>query len=273
MSGDDPFTPDGARRIVVTIRRRGAAFHALVALYDEKGQPAGETERPGPTCVDIVRDLGLTLSLIIRPLSLPSTAAPPAAAPPPSAPSPPRAQTTPRPEIELSALAAGGPRFGAGITVAGDIGTAPNPMMGLLFEGILRWPDFSLALELQLLAAPAGVGEHDVRAYSWAGAFAPCVYRGLMFACGLAVLGVRSFETGYSESGPPVEPEVRNPFLAAIGLRAGAAWSPGAASSVRIFADLLHAPLTTTLIVGDEEELWSSFPVIARLSLGFEQYF
>ena len=273
MSGDDPFTPNGARRIVVTIRRRGAEFHAHVALYDEKGQPAGETEQAGPTCVGLVRDLGLSLSLMIRPLLMPSTAAPPAAMPPPSAPRPPRAQPPPRPEIKLGAVAADGLRTGAGIAVGVDVGTAPNPMVGLSAEGILRWPDFSLALELQLFAAPAGVGEYDVRAYSWAGAFAPCVYRGLMFACGLAVLGVRSFETGYSESGPPVEPEVRNPFLAAIGLRAGAAWSPGAASSVRIFADLLHTPLTTTLIVGDEEEVWSSFPLIARLSLGFEQYF
>ena len=271
LSGDDPFTPNGARRIIVTIRRRGVEFHGHVALYDENGEPAGEREySSGPTCRNLVSDLSLTLRLMIRPYFMPSTAAPPAATPP-SAPPTPRAQTTP-PRSDRSAPLEDGRRVGAGVTVGVDVGTAPNPMVGLSFAGLLRWPDFSLALELQLFAAPEGVGKHDVRAYSWAGAFVPCAYRGFMFACGLAAFGVRSFETGYTDSGPPVEPDVRNPFLAAIGLRAGAAWSPGPASHVRIFADLLHAPLPTSLIV-ETEEVWSSFPISARLSLGFEQVF
>jgi hypothetical protein len=280
MGGDDPFTSTGARRIVVTIRRRGAELRAHLALYDEKGQPAGETERRGSTCVGLVGDLGITLSLMIRPLSMPTPTAaaqpdaapPPSSAPPPSAPPPPRAQPLSPPHREPEARSADGPRPGAGVAVGVDVGTAPKPMVGLSFEGLLRWPDFSLALELQLFGSPEGVGEQDVRAHAWAGLVVPCAHRGFMFACGLAALGVRGFETGYVEGGSRVEPEVRNPFLAAIGLRAGAAFSPGDASRVRIFADLLHTPLPTTLIV-DTEEVWVSFPISARLSLGFEQYF
>jgi hypothetical protein len=259
------------RRLDLSITRTKSHLTATVSGFDDNGEPLFDPRSitlPRHQCEQL-RGLVVAMAVdtirsFIPPLPKADPPAPvklPAAVP--KAAAPPRHETL-----------ADDPRVGAAWTVGLDVGTAPNPMVSMSYHGILRWPDFSLTLEFQVLAAPEGVGEHDVRAYSWAGALAPCAYRGVLFGCGLAAFGVRSFETGYTESGKPVEPDVRNPLFAAIGLRVGAAWPPRPESggSVRVLVDLLHTPLPTTLIVRGDE-VWSSLPIVGRFSLGFEQLF
>ena len=267
-SPDHPTIVLALRRLDISITRTKSHVTATVSGFDANSEPLFDPRKathPRRVCEQL-RGLVVAMAMdairsFIPPLPQadpPAPVKPPAVEPNTTSPS---RQDAPGED----------PRFGLGMTMGWDLGTGPNPMVGLSYQAILRWPDFSLALEAQLFSVLEGVGEYDMRAHSFAGVLAPCAHRGIVFGCGLAALGVRGFERGYNESRDPVDPDVRNPIFAAIGLRVGVAKSDPNLT-VRVLVDLLHAPLPTTLIVRGKE-IWSSSPICARLFLGMEHYF
>jgi hypothetical protein len=212
MKGADPFTPNGAQLITVSLARRGRGFVGALALFDSAGTQGGSRELSGATCGAVVDDAATAISLVLQSLPAPVVAPAPPGIVRPSAAVPEitrpidRAPPSRRPDL----------RLGAGLTVAG--GFAPAASLGFVGLVGVRWPWFSLDLEGRGDLPSTG---NPMEGFSPRTAFAgaavtPCVHVSWFIGCGLVTLGgVRG------ETEPKLAAEAKGAFFAATGPRAG----------------------------------------------------
>ena len=278
-SPDHPTIVLALRRLDISITRTKTHMTATVSGFDGNGEPLFDprsTTHPRQDCEQLRGMVAAMATDAIRSFIPPL----PKADPPAPASAKPTAASTAQPTAVVSSVRTPFPvvGFGAGL----DIATAPVAMVGQEYHVGLRWTDFSLGLEARVYFGVAGIGVRDTGAWLWAITLAPCLHEGVMFGCGLASLGERRFTAGHG-----LEPHVRNPVFAAVGLRAGVAWPlprapspevcsrfphrPCAPSVIRFTADLLHAPLTSTLLL-NKVPVWSSFPISANFSVAFQSF-
>jgi hypothetical protein len=212
LGGHDPFTPEAPRRVTLTIRREGRAFAAVAVLYGADGKRLGARELADRDCTSLVDTMGTVVTGWLRPLVLPEPAAPSASprsrdagpifrepdvatpAPTPPAITPPAAR--PRLVVEAGPLV--------------SFGTLPAPAFGLAAGVGVRWPMFSLALEVRadLPASTELGGRTRVRETLIVGSAAPCFHAGWFVGCGLvaggALVGEWTGTSGARQASPYV---------------------------------------------------------------------
>jgi hypothetical protein len=171
MNGTDPFTPNGAKRLAITLRRQGSSFLGESALYDEADTPQGSRQLERRTCARLVEDLATSISLLLQPLTMPGTASPSGDAPAPPPSSPPAVLPVPGPAVpgppmqapsvsqpvlrgarlppEPSVASWTRPRVQVGLGGMAGGGTAPDAALGLAGSAAVRWPSASIAFELR----------------------------------------------------------------------------------------------------------------------------
>ncbi|WP_437585756.1 hypothetical protein [Sorangium sp. So ce1000] len=102
LAGVDPFVGDGARLIEVVVQRKGTAFQGEIVLHDRDGRELGRAELSSPICGVLAQQIGLSLSIFMRPF-LPPRPAPGGAPTPPSGPPPPTAPEDAAPPVSPGA--------------------------------------------------------------------------------------------------------------------------------------------------------------------------
>ncbi|WP_438017478.1 hypothetical protein WMF18_43095 [Sorangium sp. So ce315] len=239
LGGVDPFVDDGAWHVEVVVQRRGPAFRGEIALHDRDGRELGRQELSSPICGVLVGDIGLALSVVLRPL-LPPRPAPGSAPTPPSGPPPrpapedaappvspgaPREAPASEPPHPVAAAARPVPRpgppperprlqLGAGVLLGA--GVAPSVAVGFSGFAGARWERFSLSLEargdLPIDAEPYRGRIVEVSGVS--GSLVSCGHMDWFFGCALATAG------GVWQSRESTGREFALPY-AALGLRAG----------------------------------------------------
>lgn len=285
LGGVDPFVHDGAWHIEVVIQRRGPAFQGEIALHDHDGQALGRQELSRPICGVLVADIGLSLSIVMRPL-LPSRpapgsapASPPSAPPLPSAPgeaaptvsrdAPPKAPAS-KPPHPVAAPARpvprprpppAHPRFQLGAGVLLGAGVAPSVAVGFSGFAGARWERFSLSLEargdLPIDGEPYRGWTIGVSGVS--GSLIPCGHAAWFFGCVLATAG------GVWHVRDSTGREFALPY-AALGLRAGLEVPLSARLAGQLTGDLSLNTLRPHVRPLDGEG-WSAAPVSEAVAL------
>ena len=245
MGGADPFTPYGAKRVVVTISRAHQGFEGEFALYDAGGGLVGRRPMGAPTCAALVQDLATSLNLVLRPFLLPSAPSsvvaqpvlPPSAIAPKVAPS--SAPTSTRPAVRIGL----GASMGFGLSPA-----IVSPGFGG-FVGV-RWPWFSLSLEGRgdLPASTDGASMAHLKTSLAAGSLAPCLHWRWLLGCGLLTVGA------LHGAGLNVHPDGQTAPYMAAGLRAGFEASFADHFAGQLFADGLITAVRPRMLVGATEE-------------------
>lgn len=263
LGGVDPFVDDGAWRVEVVVQRRGPAFRGEITLHDRDGRELGRQEVSSPICGVLVGEIGLALSVVMRPLLPPRPApgsgpTPPSGPPPPSAPedaappvspgAPPEAPASepPRPvaaaarPVPRPGPPSERPRFQLGAGVLLGAGVAPSVAVGFSGFAGARWERFSLSLEvrgdLPIDAEPYRGWTIGVSGLS--GSLVPCGHAAWFFGCALATAGAAwhvDVNTGREYAAPH----------AGLGFRAGLEVPLSARLAGQLTGDLLintHRP-------------------------------
>lgn len=283
MNGTDPFTPNGAKRLAITLRRQGSSFLGESALYDEADTPQGSRHLERRTCARLVEDLATSISLLLQPLTMPGRPSPPGDAPSPPS-SPPAVLPVPGPAVpgppmqapsvsqpllrdarlppEPSVASWTRPRVQVGLGGMAGAGTSPDAALG--FAGFVgaRWSIWSVSLEfrgdLPRMIEVDGVA----RAHSslLLGSVSPCWHRGWFLGCGLVSLGA----VHQGEAQPPHG--TQDAFYAGLGARAGVEFPLGLGNrlALRLLGDGL-VNLTRPAVYGNDQRLWRVFPVAGAL--------
>jgi hypothetical protein len=215
LGGVDPFVHDGALRTEVVVQRKGAMFQGKMALYDGDGRELGRQKLSSPTCGVLVEDIGIALSIVMRPLLPPRPApgsapsSPPSGPPPSPAPGdavlpvspgalpkapaskPPRPVAAPARPVRRSPPPPARPRLqlGAGVLLAA--GMAPSVAVGFSGFAGARWEGFSVSLEargdLPIDAEPYRGWTVGVSGLS--GSLVPCGHAAWFFGCAVTMAG------------------------------------------------------------------------------------
>jgi hypothetical protein len=197
-AGSDPFSATGLKRVVVTIRRKGAAYVATAVMIDAEGNRSEPREETDPDCENLVETMGAIIWTWLPPPPAaakpqPTTPTPPALTEKPPAP-PPEPEPAPPPK-EQTAPPAARPRLrvdaGAFVSFARLPGTAAP---GFAASAGLRWPKFSLSLGVEgnlpsSLSSSSAMPPTEVRAWLVVGTLTSCWHPGWFFGCGLATAG------------------------------------------------------------------------------------
>jgi hypothetical protein len=280
--GYDPFTPDAARIVTVSLTHEGAGLKAQVDLRDSAFNVVGTRTliTTKDDCSELVSSMALAISIAVdpvlalsRPEGAPSVAQ--AALPPPDAtvqlaaggrepaqgaePQP-HASPAPAPPLplRLRMTLTGGAAFGV------TPGAAFLPSLGF-GVGVGR---FSLDLEGAALASSAeGGGNASVLASLILARAAPCFHWAVAMGCGL--LGVGSM----SGAGVGVdEPAQAATFYSDAGARAGFEVPVSDNVSLRAAVDLL-APLVKTTLLLRGTPVWSTPSVTGAVFAGVLAHF
>jgi hypothetical protein len=203
LNGRDPFPDDAAKRLVITLHKRGPfSFDGTVVTYNAAGERRDNRKFAANDCTELVETIALVVSLWLTPVVLP-TAAPPkpppeASPPPPEPPAPLPEPPEPRPErpqpplvvVPAPADEPGRhrlvPRLGAGARA--DFGPAAGVLFGVTVEGGVqrqewRWGGWSLMGAFRWAPQQTGIGPPvtavaaDVSSSLVAGRLAGCIYR------------------------------------------------------------------------------------------------
>jgi hypothetical protein len=291
LGGVDPFGHDGAWHIEVVIRRKGPVFQGEIAVHDRDGRELGRQELSSPICGVLVGDIGLSLSIAMRPVLPPrlvpgsAPAAPSSGPPPPSAPedaAPPASPDAParapasKPPRPVAAPARPVPRprppparrrlqLGAGVLLGA--GVAPSVAVGFSGFAGARWERFSLSLEargdLPIDAEPYRGWTIGVSGLS--GSLVPCGHAAWFFGCALATAGAVWHVRGSTGR------ELALPY-AALGLRAGLE-VPLSARLVGQLTGELSLNIHRTHIRPIRGEGWSAAPVSEAVALRLLAFF
>ena len=205
--GYDPFVAYASSTMFAEIWRDGHVYRARIRLVDSKDVTRGARElvQPGERCSDIVDTMALTMSIAIDPLSLVAPPTPRAQPEPgePAAPEPsgalpaPVVQTRERvPDEEpRSTPEPGGDETNA-VHVEGAlgptawIGSAPDPSLGMIASGLVRWRDVSALAEGRAdLPASRDLPEATARTSLIVGTLGACGHAAAFFACATGSLG------------------------------------------------------------------------------------
>lgn len=272
--GYDPFVEksEDGRRIVATVdRTKTGDYRGLVRLDDEDGTHEGAREIEAVDCAELVSSMALTASVLLEPLGgrhrrvepppplHDAHDLPPIEKPPPPPPPPP----APKENGTSFAL-----RFGA--MAVGSVAAAPTPAIG--FKALagfgfgpagqrVRWSlDGEARFDLESGATDASNGTRTSLAI---GALAPCRHFGSISIC--LVLDVGALRGQVSETIPGAHEQ--SSFYSALGARVGLEIPIGAGLALAAQADLVGVLTPTTLRAGDQD-LWTTPPLDAALSLG-----
>jgi hypothetical protein len=199
LGGRDPFAPNGAKRMDVTIVRPDRDFVGHVTLYGEDGGLIGEQEHANAACTTLVQKIGASIAIALGSYVPPTDPSPPVAlvaAPPPALP-PPRPHPPPGPDATPPPARGLRLQVGAGAALGG--GFAPALSVG--FGGLIgaRWPAASLSVDVRAdLPASTEPTANAAFRTSWLGAsLVPCGHVRWFLACGLVSAGrVSSAATG-----------------------------------------------------------------------------
>ncbi|WP_437780343.1 hypothetical protein [Sorangium sp. So ce1097] len=286
LGGVDPFVDDGAWRVEVVVQRRGPAFRGEIALHDRDGRELGRQELSSPICGVLVGDIGLALSVVMRPLlpprPAPGSAPTPPSGPPPEDAAPPVSPGAPpetpasKPPHPVAAPARPVPRpgppperprlqLGAGVLLGA--GVAPSVAVGFSGFAGARWERFSLALEargdLPIDAEPYRGWTIGVSGLS--GSLVPCGHADWFFGCALATAG------GLWNIRDSTGREYALPY-AALGFRAGLEVPVSARLAAQLTGDL-SINIHRTHIRPLHGEGWSVAPVSEAVALRLVAFF
>ncbi len=194
----DPFTPNGANVLRVTMERRANGFRAAFEVFDAAGRSQGTQEQTAPTCAEAASALALGASLLFvarpspAPTSPPPAFAPPIASPPLSKPLQPPPPSSRWWRVQVGAGAGGALGFSPSVApgFAGFVG-----MRFALREGEGA-PAFSVSLEGRgdlestgsTLSGPQGQTAQVHAAFGGA-TLAPCGHGRWFLGCALFTLG------------------------------------------------------------------------------------
>jgi hypothetical protein len=257
--GYDPFDDAAARRLVVSIDRRGADLAVEMELQNEAGERVWEERsiRTRSDCRTLVAALGLSITIRIEPEpSPPACPVRPASAPAAPLPAPP----APRPRAD-PATATGDPESRSpatrGLTPflqAGLVGAWLTPSAiapGAAIGGGVRWSWASIALEARVLLP--GVGDRQgerIATWFFGGALAPCAHLGPARGCGLIAADVVHFD------GADAISDVKTFAQISAGLRAGVGWPITRRFALGARADLLGILSPGWALSLDHGALW-----------------
>ncbi|WP_437484944.1 hypothetical protein WME75_46260 [Sorangium sp. So ce1014] len=289
LGGVDPFVPDGAWHVEVVIQRKGPAFQGEIALHDRDGRELGRQELSSPICGVLVEDIGLSLSVVMRPLLPPRPApgsastSPPSGPQPPSAPGdaappvspdpPPRAPAS-KPPHPVAAPARPVPRprpppdrprlqLGAGVLLGA--GVAPSVAVGFSGFAGARWERFSLSLEARGDLPIDGEPYRGWTISALSGSLVPCGHADWFFGCAVATAG------GVWHARESTGRERALPY-AALGLRAGLEVPLSARLAAQLTGDLSINTVRPSyrLLHGAG---WKAAPVSEALALRLVAFF
>jgi hypothetical protein len=264
--GRDPFTPEGAWRVVASVARRGAGFVATMEAFENDGKTWSPDAVTDPSCVRLVNEI-LALSIAIELSEPPPVAplpAPPvvAEAPPADKPAPPPESPAPQdPEAMRVRLA-----FGAGVEVG--VGVTPSPVFALNVG--LRWPIVSVALEARtdLPLTGAGEGGAPIQTHVVAGSMLGCLHARALYAYGCAALAL-GVQRGGDTRSPSAYPSTA---YAAAGGRVGFEIPLTPRFAVHLAGDVLAA-LNPIGIRSNFQNVWQSSPVGGAAQGGLVAFF
>ncbi|WP_437834988.1 hypothetical protein [Sorangium sp. So ce1153] len=194
---------------------------------------------------------------------------PPGSAP---APAPPARKTPPvRAPTRNSAPAVPAERFrwAAGLDAVVGLGLTPGVSVGPALSIGARWPAWSVALEVRGLSSLAGKTEAvDVSVSTVATDIVFCLERRLLFACGLAELGVLR-----AAPGVPFDAASQRNLSAGLGARAGIEWPLSESVSGRAHADVVHPVVAAAIrrhpgAPTPERPVWSAPALAVALGIG-----
>ncbi|WP_437508353.1 hypothetical protein [Sorangium sp. So ce1099] len=201
----------------------------------------------------------------------PDRPCPPQPGPAP-APAPPVRETPPvRSPTRSSAPTLPAERFRwvAGLDAVVGLGLTPGVSVGPALSIGGRWPAWSVALEVRGLSSLAGKIEAvDVSVSTVTTDIVLCLDRRLLFACGLAELGVL-----LAAPSVPFDAASRRNLSAALGARAGIEWPLSENVSGQAHADVVH-PVAAAAIrrhpgaPTPERPVWSAPALAAAFGIG-----
>jgi hypothetical protein len=284
LLGVDPFVPDAAVVVLVSVERRGTGYEARLDVTGASGDEGETRVLSARSCAELKASLAVVIALVLRSHgSAPPPAGEPGEAdgPDPGAAEPVRdeAPDPPPPVARTRTTRATGadliverpaPRRAErpapfALLVAGAAGHAGGWQTELRAGARVRSRRHSLALELHLrpdeeIAVADSTGGIAVR--TTALSVTPCAHLGHLAACGLAMGGwVRGSGRDLVDART-----ARHPLAALGGL---IAWEQGLGAGIaaRLFADI-RGNLTRTRFAVDHMAVWSSPRVEAWLGLG-----
>jgi hypothetical protein len=262
--GYDPFFPWAKTTLVANVRREGGAYHAHIALLDDKGLARGTRDLVDTRedCAELLSAMALGISIALDMLD----PRPPAPAPPPEPPKPPeeppRAEPAP-PAPEAPPPPAPPPAPAVRIEIGMDgiaaMGILPAPAAGLDAFGRVRGDFWSIAVE-GAYDSPASKRDSagtQATAYALGAAVTPCLHYASLGVCAVAYLG--ALRASAAESGTGALP--------ALGLRVASEVPLSERLAARLHADVMATLSRPTLEV-DNQNLWTASPAAARLGLG-----
>jgi hypothetical protein len=190
LGGRSPFTSDAPSRVAVTIRRKGAAFDALIVRYDATGRSIDEREISDESCAILVEGAATIVGTWIMMTALMDSMAPPKQPPltPPEPPKPRPAAPSPSPSKR--------PRFVAELGPVISFAALPAKTAFGIAGGVgVRWPWISVVVGAQgeppaSMTSLVTTPPTEVRGARVVGTLAPCVHLRLFRGCGVLVGGV-----------------------------------------------------------------------------------
>ncbi len=249
--GYDPFVAYATSTMFAEIWRDGQVYRARIRLVDSKDVTRGARElvQPGERCSDIVDTMALTMSIAIDPLSL-ATPPTPRLQPEPSKPADPeptgelpqpivqnqermpadtRPPRTPEPDpVDTSAV-----HLEGAVGPTAWIGSAPDPTLGIIANGLVRWRDVSALVEGRAdLPASRALPEATARTSLIVGTLGACGHASAFFACATSSLGGL-----HAEARGITAPRDSTTLHAAAGGRAGLVLALSTRLSVRAQID------------------------------------
>jgi hypothetical protein len=273
--GYDPFSPDAAERLVITIAKGPKAGkvegRAELSLSYATGRRPGQNHSGWSRqyaladCDLVIASLALAIADELEPWPAPAPATPAApakpptpASPPPEPPPSPLPASAPRVAERASHMPSSGPAFRVEVAAGGaaTLGMAPAGVSGHVSATVgLRWRYASLSIEGEW-QPDAGADLPDARLAGsrYGGAFVPCGHVLVFFGCGVAQLGawIGSVEARVSDSGPMLS--------IAAGGRLGVQFPVFSRFALAAYGDLLGMLQRPALLL-DDQRLWLHQPM------------
>jgi len=266
--GYDPFFLSAPTTIFVEVSRDGERFAAVVKLIDNQGVERGMRRLESHTrgCGDLVGTLALTISLVVDPVSLAIAPSPPdasvasPAAPAKSEAPPPTLAPVAAPASEAPSPPAAppphAPRFSAGVTVLGSLGSALAPTAGAAVFGGARRSWVSVRLEARGDLPASAPSPPAARSWALFGSAVPCAHWGSAFAC--AAIGLEWVHA----TGDVASPRPAETLVTVVGGRLGLEVAATEGFALAAFAESL-VPLQEPRIETSEGATLHAFSAVA----------
>ncbi|WP_061605801.1 hypothetical protein [Sorangium cellulosum] len=297
MGGVDPYDANAPLTMTASIEHRDGELVGSMFLRDGNGRGLwadGFSSRKD--CRRLVAAMALSIAVLLDDAAeLPAAPAAPAApaktaeqpVPPqepcsPDQPCPPQAapakSTTPAPletpparapQSSAPPVPAERFRWVAGVDAVVGLGSTPGFSVGPALSISGRWPAWSVALEVRALSALAGKIEAvDVSVSTITTDVVFCLDRRILFACGLAELGVLR-----AAPSVPFDAASRWNLGAGMGVRAGIASPLARNVSARAHAEVVHPVVGAAILrhpgaPTPERPVWSAPALAVALGIG-----